>query len=314
MPALTPSRIDAVLPLLAQDLERARILLRSLARNFTGLGTLWVVARATEHAVIAAELAQIHGPWTLRVLTEFEVVPEFAWSRALRGWYRQQLIKLAIAERIETSNYLTLDSDVICVRPASPEAVAPGGKGLCHVIEEDLHPDWYRGSTRVLGLRPKRQRILHNVTPAVLNREAVLTLQAHLGLRAERGRYRRDLLGLVQRARCALARVRGRPHAPWRLYLMTGAPWTEYALYYTFLEATGRFERYHVLTPDCIYAIDHSVWRSGAATFDSWDPGPLFQGRGAPFFVVVQSITRLPPERVWAKVAPFLEARADSAP
>jgi Family of unknown function (DUF6492) len=298
--------MDAVLPVLVQDLERASILLRSLRRNFSGLGTLWVVTRPEQVAEVERVLAAQPGPWQLRVLSEVELVPEFAATRLLRGWYRQQLVKLAIAERIQTENYLTLDADVICVRAATPDQLAPEGKGLCHVIPEDLHPDWYQGSIRVLGLTPRRKGVLHNVTPAVLNRAAVLSMQGLLSERAQAGRYRADWLGLRQRFGFALARLRKQPHIPWRWYLMLGAPWTEYALYYTYLEATGQFDRYHRLTPDCIYAIEQSVWRAGAATFDSWDPAPLFTGSGAPYFAIVQSITRLAPERVWAKVAPFL--------
>jgi hypothetical protein len=221
----------------------------------------------------------------------------------LRGWYRQQLLKLAVAPHVATENYLTLDADVICVRNASPEALAPGGKGLCHVIAEDLHPDWYRGSLSVLGLPAKRRGVLHNVTPAVLNRRAVLALQHHLAERAARGEFRRDLTGLRQR--WLMRRLRGQGE-PWRLYLIVGAPWTEYALYYSFLEATDQFEAYHTLTSDCLYAVHGSVWRADAAHFASWDPAPLFRGSGAPYFAIVQSITRLPPEQVWAKVAPFL--------
>jgi hypothetical protein len=89
---------------------------------------------------------------------------------------------------------------------------------------------------------------------------------------------------------------------------MTGAPWTEYALYYSYLESTAQFEQYHTLTPHCIYAIDQSVWRSARKRFGSWDPSPLFRGQGAPYFVIVQSITGIEPARIWAKVEPFLGA------
>jgi hypothetical protein len=303
------AQIEAVLPLIAADVERARILLRSLQRNASGLSRLWVITRPQDVAPIRAAFASFADVWELRVVSEVELVPEFARSNALRGWHKQQLVKLAVAEHVQTAHYLTLDADVICVRPFTPEQLAPEGKGLCHVIEADLHPDWYRGSLQVLGVTARRLGVLHNVTPAVLSRAAVLALQEHLTARANAGVYRADWLGLRQRAGFALARARGqlRHSAPWRWYLMHGAPWTEYALYYSYLEATDQFERYHTLTPDCIYAVERSVWRADRDKFDSWDPAPLFCGAGAPYFAIVQSITRLAPERIWAKVAPFLE-------
>ena len=34
----------------------------------------------------------------------------------MRGWLTQQIVKLAMAERVESDFYLTLDADVICTR------------------------------------------------------------------------------------------------------------------------------------------------------------------------------------------------------
>jgi len=44
------------------------------------------------------------------------LIPETKFLK-IQGWYLQQLIKLAIAEHIKTDFYLTLDADVICVKP-----------------------------------------------------------------------------------------------------------------------------------------------------------------------------------------------------
>lgn len=295
--------MDAVLPLCACDLPRARILFASLRRHAVGFGTLFIVSPARDVPDVQRELARQHLPCATVLLPEHELVPELARARGFRGWYRQQLTKLAIAECVATPHYLTLDADVICTRRVTPEDLAPNNRSLCHVTLADLHADWYAHSAAVLGLTPKRTGISHNVTPAALSREGVLALQAHLGERARAHRYRAGVRGLAQRAHYA-ATSSGEP---WRRYLIAGAPWTEYALYYTFLEGTGRFERYHAPSEQALYSTAHSVWRADAARFDAWDPRPIFDGAGAPYFVVVQSITRLAPERIWHKVAPFLE-------
>jgi hypothetical protein len=289
------TRMDAILPLRARDVARATILLRSLGRHFEELGRLWVVAPARELREVRSAL---HA-FETTLLAETELIPELSPPTRMAGWYRQQLIKLAIAERIATPNYLTLDADVICTRHVTPDELAPDGKGLCHVIEEDLHPHWYAGSSAVLGLRPLRSGILHNVTPAVLSRRAVLDLQAHLESRARERCHR----GLRQALRMRWSR-----NTPsWRSYLITGVPWTEYALYYTFLEATGQLIRHHSPSEQCIYAIQQSIWYADRTRFDAWQAAPLFTGSGAPWFAVVQSNTGLPPARVWAKVSPYIE-------
>src|SRR5215813_6569601 len=130
--------IEAILPLTARDLPRARILLASLRRHALGLRRLWVVCPPADGAQLSRELASGAAPWTTCVLPETELAPELAYASWFRGWYRQQLLKLAIAERIGTPNYLTLDADVICVRRVTPEDLAPHGKGLCHIAQADL--------------------------------------------------------------------------------------------------------------------------------------------------------------------------------
>ncbi|MEO1230548.1 MAG: DUF6492 family protein [Myxococcota bacterium] len=53
-------------------------------------------------------------------LPEPELAPELETSRA-RGWFKQQLVKLAIHERIESAFYLTFDADVVATRPVAPK-------------------------------------------------------------------------------------------------------------------------------------------------------------------------------------------------
>jgi hypothetical protein len=299
--------MDAVLPLTLRDVERARLLLRSLERRFERLGTLWVVCPDGQAAAIEAALAPLKPSQELRVEREGQLVPELALAPRLRGWFRQQLIKLAIHERVESDFYLTLDADVICTRRVAPECLAPDGLGLCHVIPRDLHADWYRGSEAVLGLSNALRGGLHAVTPAVLNRHAVAELAEYLETRADRGRFARGLRGLRQRLLFLRAR-RGQDarFSRWRLLLTAGAPWTEYALYYTFLEATGRFERFHRYSAACIYDVERSVWYADRRDFGVWDPEPSFRGFGPPWFVVVQSNTRIAPVDVQRKLGRYL--------
>lgn len=302
--------LDAILPLTVRDLRRAEILARSLQLNFHGLGALWIVTPPSDRAAIESQLSRLGFPGRPHVVAETELVPELGWGPLIRGWYRQQLVKLAIAERVATVNYLTLDADVVCVRKVTPDDLTPSGRGLCHVLAERSHRDWYLGSADVLGLPPPGAGRLHNVTPAVLHREAVMELQQHLASRAARGEYRTGLRALRQRAVVAAARVGGSsPADQWRAYLIGGTPWTEYALYYTWLESSGRLDRYHTRSSQCLYSIDGSVWRARRQPFADWKPAPLFEGQGPPYFAVVQSVARCPVDEVWAKLEPYLGAR-----
>jgi uncharacterized protein DUF6492 len=81
-------------------------------------------------------------------------------------------------------------------------------------------------------------------------------------------------------------------------------PWTEYALYNTFLEATNLYDRYYVdEIGRGLYG--NSVWTRGE--FASWQPEKSFCGQGDFFFSVVQSNTQLTAAEVWEKVRQYIE-------
>ena len=291
-----------MLPLRAEDVERANILFRSLERFFEPLGTCYIVTPAADERVVRKRVPR-DG---YMVVSESEVVPEIAyfWATArmraklrlvgppIHGWFVQQLVKLAAADVVSTPFYLTLDSDVICVRETGYDDLVPAGRALVQTSPPN-HPEWNDDAARVLGLpRSGRQ---YAVTPALLRGDAVAALARHLAGRVD------------PRAReLALWLPRGRPRqivASWRSYLLRRLPWTEYAVYGTFVEATGLFDRYHVLGGD------HAIYGNGVwieSQFDEWDAEATFNRRDGFCFTVVQSATRIPPERVWAKVEPHL--------
>lgn len=297
-------RLDAVLPLAARDAPRARILLRSLAAFFEPLGRLYVVAPDGEADAVRAELAGFEHV----LLRDSDVIPEIGWFRGtarlrarlrlvgppFHGWYVQQLVKLAIAKRVETPFYVTLDSDVICVNSTTYGQLVSDGRAVVQTTPPN-HPEWNDDAERVLALpRSGRQ---FGVTPAVLSRAAVRELTAHLENRVDK-RLRR----LARRV------PRERPRAvltSWRSFLLRNLPWTEYALYHTFLEQTGRFDVYHVDGGyDALYS--NCVWME--SEFGSWDPA----ADATVPFTVVQSATRIPPERVWDKVGSLITERSDT--
>lgn len=297
-------RLDAVLPLTAGDVERAQILFRSLDAFFEPLGTCHVVVPDAD-----VDAVRPHVPRDgYVVVPESEVVPEIGWFWAttrlraklrlvgppVHGWYVQQLVKLAAADRVATPFYLTLDADVLCVRATRYEHLVRDGRAVVQTTPPN-HPEWNDAAERVLGLpRSGRQ---YGVTPALLSRDAVLALQQHLEARVgERARRIASRLPARTLPRDVLA--------SWRSYLIRSLPWTEYALYHTFLERTGLFDRYHVDGgEDALYA--NCVWMEGQ--FEDWQPDLSFRADDGFRFSIVQSATRVPPEAVWAKVAPYVE-------
>jgi hypothetical protein len=91
--------------------------------------------------------------------------------------------------------------------------------------------------------------------------------------------------------------------AKWRLYLLKSRRWTEYSLYYAFLEAYDLFEKYHFLLDNRISG--NSVWEIDQ--YDSWDPANSFLGERTFYFSVIQSNTGIHPDEIWEKVCPYLQ-------
>jgi hypothetical protein len=292
--------LDAVLPLTAGDLPRAQILFRTLDEFFAPLRTCHVVAPDSDLAAVRRGLPADR----YELAAESDVIPEIGWFRGtarlraklhlvgppIHGWFVQQLVKLAIADRVATPFYLTLDADVLCLRPTGYGDLVRDGRALVQTAPPN-HPEWNDDAERVLSLpRSPRQ---YAVTPAVLSRDVVAALRGHLERRVD------------ERLRRAAARLpQGLPHeiaASWRSFLLRNLPWTEYAVYFTFAEQTGLFDRHHVLAGEnALYG--NCVWIEGQ--FDEWEPAPTHP------FSVVQSATRVSPERVSEKVESYVAALA----
>lgn len=303
-------KLDAVLPLRLHDYERFTILDRSLRLNFRDLGRCWVVTTDAEHA----ELRRMVDSEMYRVVPESWLVPELSAYRPLyrllyrtpvgmllgkryntAGWFVQQLVKLAIAEKIETDFYLTLDADVICMKPVGHDDLVENSRAITHIHPGDVHPDWYADAERVLGMA--RSGVTHGVTPSVLSRDGVLQLHEFLATRVSRTP---SALGAL----CPRGSRLRDLFCGWRSHLLRNTPWTEYSLYYTFLESTRTFDWYHVRRGrEAIYDSDRSVWfKRDLAEVNIEE---FMRGEG--FFLVIQSNTGIPAEEIWDKVRAYLE-------
>ena len=305
--------IDAVVPLVEKDFERFLILKASLDRNFKDLGRCFVVV--PERSVNKAR--EYVDDVRYVVLSEEEVVPEFRyfkkmpgifrrmprnlkkwpdWYKAqLPGWYKQQMIKLAISDFVDSEFYLTLDADVICVKEVSFPDLVKEGKVMSRRTRRDLHPEWYKWAERILGV--KRSGWTHGVTPALLSTEAMSELKEYVA--------RRDPVVFKALARITPSRMAISSYfTGWRSCLLRQIPWTEYALYNTFLEATGSFDKYHFDGGE--YSIySHSVWN--AEDFEKWDPADSFSGEGNFFFIVIQSTSGASVEDVKVKLHAYID-------
>ena len=166
---------------------------------------------------------------------------------------------------------LTLDPDVIAVKPITRELLLPGGRALLEPESRSVHRRWWRDSADLLEVDPGLERPGMNVTPALLSTA---------------------VLDEVQRR---LEAIGGRP---WMEVLLTSyCDWTEYTLYLLAAEQAAALERYHLWADDpeapAHLQIDPgvSIWDATAASRANLER--LFASDVPGLFAVVQSNTGL---------------------
>jgi hypothetical protein len=277
--------LDAVLPLVARDVERfERLLLPSLRHFFNPLGTCWVVVPQANVEAIRNHIADPQ----FQVISETDLIPELRLFRPERigGWQLQQLIKLSAARIVSSSFYLTLDADVVCVRHIEYTDLVQDLRAIANVSDSarDVHSTWYTWAEKVLGFA--RSGRTHGVTPAVLSSEGVCRLFAF---------FEEQLRPNLLRAEA---------------YLLSHRPWTEYTLYYTYLEHIGLFDTYHF--PASTRTYQNSIWKVGEEV--AWDPVHSFSAHDSFYFSVLQSYAVNSVDSVVARIRSYYQSIGEPSP
>jgi hypothetical protein len=305
----TEPSLAAVLPLHISgsygddDLSRTDILFSSL-QAFAKPGTfssILVVVPPQQVTQIEKALAK----WrqlNISVVSEEALLPELARHRQVRGWRKQQLVKLGAYRALDSDFILTLDADVICLKPISKATLLPQGKALIQYELRSQHPKWWRSSARLLDTDGQHgdASIGMTITPAILARDLLQSVTD--ALTPDNGGTWVDRL-------CRLHNPRLPSNwTPWRF---RRCKWTEYSLYYLNAMKQGLLERYHV---DCGTAdTPQRLITHDSHPFEQWDPANSFSDREPALFCIVGSKSGLLPSVVWDKVGDLITGSKASA-
>lgn len=288
-------KISAVLPLktrgrhYAENVARCDILFSSL-RHFSdpSLFDRFLVIVPDDELEAARHYAKAWSDFPVVVTGErahFGVFRDFSAPHQVRPWHRQQIIKLAAADLIDTEYFMVFDPDVFALRRFDAETLVPGGRALTHLQPRAREARYWVASGEVLGQEPNLSGEGIWWTPTLLS--ATICRSLH---RALEDRYAEPWM------RVLLAR-----------YMVD---WTEYTLYWLHAEREGLIARFHtgpVPGGPELHA-DESVWfagRDGAGLAD-WDASHHLGAHGNGLFAVVQSNTRIPAAAVARKLSPYM--------
>lgn len=269
---------------------RLRCLLLSFLRRFrmADLGQFLLIAPAAQIPLLREAVASVTDDTRFTFAAEADICPDIISPPGgvprPPGWYIQQALKIAAAGHVSTPFYVTLDADILCARPFGAASLIQEGRALANIENVADYARIYRpgfaqaeargkftrqqNSAALLGYaRPEKFRgYFFGETPVALHRESVLALQSHLSARHA---------------------------APWAAVLAQHRNWTEYNLYFQFLEMTGGISRFHrPVHCNIVLDLEGSIWQPSAhyRTPRSYDPQAMAAGRPqGGLFIAIQS-------------------------
>lgn len=264
--------VVAVLPLKIsgshydENIERTRLLLDSFDRFLELPEPLAVTAICVpaEMAAVRAALSSPRRSVRLDVISENEVIPGISEHRAI-GWYKQQALKLAYSARCPSPFYLTLDPDVLLIRPLRLGDLVNDGRCYTSWMTKAEHPHWWDASASVLDVTADPARRGLNVTPNLLSSDVARALGHALTTRLA-------------------------SDAPWLALLDVDKTWTEYTLYSVFAETSGLLARHHRDDlPQGRRLLGRSVWTP--ENFENYSLDAIHADPNGAFFTVCASHT-----------------------
>ena len=326
----TRDLLSVLLPVIANHLETGyvRNQLRTF-ENFFDLSSLgaWIVVTPHDHLhkmqrFFSYELHKdVPGirPDLFQVVEDghcaSELMPDSPYKDLTLwpGWTRQQVVKLACANLMQTPFYLVLDADVFVARHTqapdlfvtqdcdshlhnvcnADRSLSYRCKNDCYPMlgeQEDWHMRWWRNSAETLQLDvPFDWEYAIGVTPQILATDISLQLGQYIMHRFKVDSWVAFLLDVFAE----------KNHHQWEANheLQHDPAWTEYSIYYLFAKHAGVFERYHaaatVLQSSAVWTWEqYEQWEPCRDTFDSYTG----------FLSLVQSNLKVPAETIWSKM------------
>jgi hypothetical protein len=313
-------KISVVLPVRLTgsqvDLERLLLLnLRSLDAflDKSSLSEVLIVANCGDIDRIKHAPSMQLNRLPVKFLDEDVVCPFFRRMGGL-GWFRQQIIKIAIAQHVESEYILVIDDDCIMTRPAGVVDFLRDGKLLMSHIPIESLSSYFRSSCEVLkspyGIYGCGE-IIMNVTPEILLRDVLLGIQREIEslwgvacfgewlLKVSREYNDRPSRSIFAPLRNRIFRSSRRRKAMALAELRAKCgEWSEYSLYWTYLKKHGLTNLYFDYAKDLTVPQigDAGVWtdaEAGLLDIDDWVARTFGKDQSHYFAVVSAKITQL---------------------
>lgn len=235
-------QVTLVLPLTIDDLGRAMLLLYSLQQIPTDVVyELLVFCPDAQVELVTKAVRGFGEQFSFPVIC---IAESSLFARPSSQWHTepyglQMAIKLLASRRVQTSHYLTLDADVILLRPftfthlMASQSSPSHPKAIYWSEPWTKHPHWWHGSRKLLGLAGPPTSAAFGVTPAVLSTwGSMLTVETVKTSRCDQHQQCGEMLSeaiWLDGFNRSQVQIDG-------IGLVGGSIWTEYTLYRTVLD------------------------------------------------------------------------------
>lgn len=119
---------------------------------------------------------------------------------------------------------------------------------------------------------------------------------------------------ITEQVRNLSKHIEKRLGVPWMSRLANALPWTEYPLYFQFLECSGIINTvYQLCNRNALLCFDQTLWHHSSRyriprSLDTLDMDEVFSPRNplGGYFIAIQSYLQIPFETINAAVSPYL--------
>lgn len=146
------NELSVVVPVAPWDLLPARLLFKSLDKYFDPQSLAMVFVFFPDKPVMEEMMDSLNLKFRYTVLNERDIIPseDYRVFKRRKGWLRQQIVKMYVAKRIETEFYICLDSDLLCIKPTSYHDLIRNGKPGINMEPKSHHAYWWKQAQKVL--------------------------------------------------------------------------------------------------------------------------------------------------------------------
>ena len=236
------NKISAIVPVAPWDLNRSQLLFKSLKKFFDpgSLETLYITFPDRQKMKDILALLKLDFP--VEVMTEEDLIPASDYSifKKRKGWLRQQIVKMYISSRVKTEFYICLDADVLCFRQATYADLIKDDRPGMNLEPKTWHKYWWDASLKVLKMPdPGTSYGMSSSTNIFITAE-VLSLMEYLEKIYGKS-FIRTLLNWF-----------------WTNTYKFGREWTEYKLYWLYIELHQKSGLYDPRNK----ILGNSIWKS----------------------------------------------------